>query len=119
MRVACLLLLHGLIYKSVFFRNVMQNLISIFSFLLLLAPAFLPSSLAYRDGARSDSCYGHEIMHRSSNPMVGDLVRQECLPPCRFDLDLIGRFDVATQQIIDHNITSFECGEVYECKYVQ
>ena len=87
--------------------------------LLLLAPVLLPFSLAYRDGARSESCYGHEIEHISSNPMVGRLVRQDCLPPCNFDLILDGRVDAVSRAIEEDMVNdTLECGESYQCTYV-
>ena len=86
---------------------------------LLLVPVLLPFSLAYRDGARSESCYGHEIEHISSNPMVGRLVRQDCLPPCNFDLILDGRVDAVSRAIEEDMVNdTLECGESYQCTYV-
>ena len=89
----------------------MSNIQVSSTFLLLLTPI----SLAYRDGALSESCYGHEIVHVSGNPMVPPTFKQVCLSPCSYDLTLNGRFDDATGAI---TITdALQCGEVYQCKY--
>ena len=106
-------------YVHAFFRTeVISMSFFLYLFLFFVPILILPSSLAFRDGAKSDSCYGHEIMHVSGNPMVGELVKQDCLPPCRYDLILMGRLDDARQQIIDSNVMSFECGKIYQCKYM-
>ena len=82
---------------------------SLFLFLCLVPP-----SLTYRDGARIDSCYGHEIEHLSFGQPVPKL---DCSGSCGYDLDLINVVnETNTQEVIP--IDSLECGSTYVCKLV-
>lgn len=83
-------------------------------FPILLFSLILPS-MAYRDGARIESCYDHAVMH--SNPSIPIPINKiDCIGNCRYDLILDGRVDETTLAIIDEGVTLFECGSVYKCE---
>ena len=73
--------------------------------LLLSLLLLLPLCLAYREGAQSDSCYGHEIDH--SIPLFPPLSKTDCTEPCRFDLILLGKVNPITLEVIDANVDFF------------
>ena len=85
---------------------------SLFLFLCLVSP-----SLTYRDGARNDSCYGHEIVHLSFGQPVPKL---DCSGSCRYDLDLISVVNETNpQKVIAINPGDpLKCGSTYICKLV-
>ena len=90
---------------------------SLHYFLFLLLLPSLPLSSAYRAGARSDSCYGHEIMHGDAQA-PSDPVKVDCTGACRYDLVLDGLVDNNDTEnpTVTGSITRFECGRIYQCK---
>lgn len=85
----------------------MEPPLSLFSLIL--------ASMAYRDGARIESCYDHAVMH--SNPSIPIPINKiDCIGNCRYDLILDGRVDETTLAIIDEGVTLFECGSVNKCE---
>jgi len=82
-------------------------------FLASLALTYLPLSLSYRDGARSESCYNMLVMHAD---FLGRIVSPtECGDPCRFQLLLIRR--VFEGNRLAPLETTYQCGETYHCKW--
>lgn len=84
-----------------------------FSFVFVLV---IPFAVAYRDGARADSCYDHRIMHTSEgNPPVFKL---NCPTSCQYNLTLNGQIDELSLEIIKNatDIDFFYCGATYQCK---
>ena len=78
-----------------------------FSVLILvsLTLSYLPVSLSYRDGARSESCYNMLVMHTN---FLGQVVSPtECGNTCPFELRLVGRVNAET---------TYQFGEIYHCK---
>ena len=74
--------------------------------LLCIAPTKL---LAYRDGAREDSCYNHTIIHD------GALIF-ECNPPvCPFFLRIREMMNESTLELGNETDT-YQCGELYGSK---
>ena len=100
-------------------------------------------SLAYRDGARTQSCYGHEIEHLSFGQPVPKL---SCSGSCRYYFTFMGRVDENFQPIVDespqppvvddssgddhsgdkilqpevdNNYPRIECDNIYHCKYIK
>ena len=85
--------------------------------LLILLACLLPFCLAYRDGARSESCYGHEIDHSQSN--APPALKQDCTGGCSFDLKLLGTVDPVSLEVTDAEVQFLECDETYKCKCLQ
>ena len=83
---------------------------------LLCFLLLVPLSKAHRTGALAESCYGHEIDH--SNPENPPAFKQDCISNCRYDLILTGRVDEESLQLLEQNVTVFECGLVYSCKFI-
>lgn len=81
---------------------------------LILLLHVLPFCLAYRNGARSESCFGHEVDH--SIPGFPPIFKQDCTGDCKFDLMLLGKVTPSTLEVIDANAKFFECDSVYKCK---
>ena len=82
-------------------------------FLASLALTYLPLSLSYRDGARSESCYNMLVMHTD---FLGRIVSPtECGDPCQFQLLLIRR--VFEGNRLAPLETTYQCGETYHCKW--
>ena len=80
-------------------------------FLASLILSYLPLSLSYRDGARSESCYNMLVEHRN---FLGQIVSpMECGSSCHFQLILIGRLADCRLAPIE---TTYQCGETYHCK---
>ena len=86
--------------------------------LLFLAPltlTWLPLSQSYRDGARSESCYNMLVMHTD---FLGQVVPPTtCGSSCQFQLRVVGKVvgenNLAIEEI---DSTTYQCGEVYQCK---
>ena len=83
-------------------------------FLVSLLLSCLPASLSWRGGARSDSCYNMLVEH-------ANFVRQivppmTCGNPCQYQLTMVGRVD-AENNLLGSNSTTYQCGEIYHCKY--
>ena len=91
----------------------MMGLLSITILFLLL-----PLTLAYRDGARVDSCYDHDVMHATAG--IPPFFPSNCMtdPDCNYELTWSARvFDNMTDETT--NFTELECGRTYRCKSVQ
>ena len=84
--------------------------------LVLLLCLVSSLSLAYRDGASTESCYGHEIVHLSFGQPVPKL---DCSGSCQYDLDFIGRVDENLQPAADNYSHRIECDNIYNCKYTK
>ena len=83
-------------------------------FLASLSLSCFPVSLSYRDGARSESCYNMLVMHTG---FLGDIVApMTCGNPCPYQLTVVGRVD-AENNLLESNSTTYQCGEVYHCKW--
>ena len=82
-------------------------------FLASLALTYLPLSLSYRDGARSESCYNMLVMH--INGFTGQVASpMECGNTCPFELRLMGR--VNAERRLTPMETTYQFGETYHCK---
>ena len=80
-------------------------------FLASLTLSYLPLSLSYRDGARSESCYNMLVEHTD---FLGNIVPPfECGSSCHFRLILIGRLADCRLTPME---TTYQCGETYRCK---
>ena len=81
-------------------------------FLASLALTYLPLSLSYLDGARSESCYNMLVVHTN---FVGQVVPPtECGDPCQYELRLVGIVN-AESGLIPMEET-YQFGETYHCK---
>ena len=86
-----------------------------FSVLILvsLTLSYLPLSLSYRDGARSESCYNMLVMH--INGFTGQVVPpMECGDPCPFELRMVRRVNAENRSTPME--TTYQFGETYHCK---
>ena len=82
-------------------------------FLISLILSYLPLSLSYRDGARSESCYNMLVMHTN---FIGQTVSpSECSNPCPYDLRVVGRLNA--ENTLNPMETTYQFGEVYHCKW--
>ena len=81
-------------------------------FLASLTLSYLPLSLSYRDGARSESCYNMLVMHTN---FLGQVVfPTECDDPCEYELRLVGR--VNAENRLTPMETTYQFGATYHCK---
>ena len=81
-------------------------------FLASLTLSYLPLSLSYRDGARSESCYNMLVMHTN---FVGQVVSPtECGNTCPYELRLMGIVNAESGLTPMEEIYQF--GETYHCK---
>lgn len=102
---------------SWYFSSKMNMLASILhlSCLFLL----ISCSLAHRNGAEAESCYGHEILHPGDfNPNSN---KQECnADTCRFELRLIDEVNANDfSQLLGARVAgnyNLTCGSVYRCE---
>ena len=78
--------------------------------MVLLAALLLPC-WAYPEGARDESCYDHKIAYEDGDP---DPV--PCGETCAFSLHLNGEYDYPGMELMDENVTTLQCGRVYQCK---
>ena len=88
------------------------------TFFSIIITIICPLSVAYRDGARMESCYDHNVIH--FNPDLPPTSKQDCIRFCRYDLTPTGRYsqtDEYTFELLESNVTEFECDEIYGCKY--
>ena len=92
----------------------MKMLLSLL-FLVLLALTYLPVSLSWRDGARSESCYNMLVMHTN---FLGQIVPPlTCGSPCPYLLRMVGRVVGGNNLTVEEEgSTTYQCGEVYQCK---
>ena len=87
-------------------------------FLASLTLTYLPLSLSYRDGARSESCYNMLVMHTNFD---GDVVSpMECGNACPYELRVVGtvnaessRLNTLTPMDMD---TTYQFGQTYHCE---
>ena len=84
-------------------------------FLASLTFTYLPLSWSYRDGARSESCYNMLAMHTD---FLGQVVPPTtCGSPCHYQLRMVGRVVGENNLTVEEeNPTTYQCGEVYQCK---
>ena len=84
-------------------------------FLASLAITCIPLSWSYRDGARSESCYNMLVIHTD---FLGDAVLPTtCGSSCQFQLRMVGRVVGENNLTVEEeNPTTYQCGEVYQCK---
>ena len=81
-------------------------------FLASLALSYLPLSLSYQDGARSESCYNMLVMHTD---FTGQTVPpMECGNQCPYDLRVVGR--VNAENASNPMEITYQFGETYHCK---
>ena len=81
-------------------------------FLISLTLSYLPLSLSYRDGARSESCYNMLAMHTN---FIGQVVSPtECGNTCPFELRMVGRVNAENRSTPME--TTYQFGETYNCK---
>ena len=86
-----------------------------------LALTYLPLSLSYRDGARSESCYNMLVMHTN---FLGRVVSPaECGDSCQYNLSVVGRVETEMglntleYYLLDEGTpTTYQCGETYLCE---
>ena len=80
-------------------------------FLVLCAP-----SLAYVDGARSESCYDHSVIHlQPFTNIPNELIT--CIDPCIFQVDVrlvLDMSDLNNVTVEDSLATTYECGSTYQ-----
>ena len=82
-------------------------------FLVSLTLSYLPVSLSYRDGARSESCYNMLVMH--INGFIGQVASpMECGNTCPFELRVVGRVNAETRSTPTE--ATYQFGETYHCK---
>ena len=74
---------------------------------LIVILTITSTTVAYRDGARSDSCYGHEVVHLTFGV---DALPTNCTDPCSYTLTVVNKVDNGS---IEENITTYECNETY------
>ena len=83
-------------------------------FLASLTLTYLPLSLSYRDGARSESCYNMLAMHTN---FLGQVVSPtECGDPCQYELRLVGRVNAESGSTPMETVDTYQFGETYHCK---
>ena len=81
-------------------------------FLASLTLTYLPLSLSYRDGARSESCYNMLVMHTN---FLGQVVSPtECGNTCLYELRLMGRVNAESR--LTPMETTYQFEETYHCK---
>ena len=81
-------------------------------FLASLALSYLPLSLSYRDGARSESCYNMLVMHTD---FLGQIVPpMECGNPCQYNLSVVEK--VNASELEEGTPTTYQPGGTYLCK---
>ena len=73
-----------------------------------------PFSLAYTDGARNESCYGHEIVHYGFDRLPKS--KTVCMMNCQV-LSLEAKVNETTLEEIERNVSTYECGSTYRCKF--
>ena len=86
-----------------------------------LALTYLPLSLSYRDGARSESCYNMLAMHAN---FLGQIMPPtECYDPCQYSLSVVGKVEIemglntSVYYLLDEGTpTTYQCGEIYLCE---
>ena len=75
---------------------------------LFLLCEISPLVLAYRDGARENSCYDHSIDHESGTETF------PCVPPsCPFFLRIRKVMDDTTLQLDNETTNTYQCGRIY------
>ena len=81
-------------------------------FLASLTLSYLPLSLSYRDGARSESCYNMLVMHTN---FIGEIVSPfECGNPCQYNLSVVEKVNASVLE--QGTPTTYQCGETYLCE---
>ncbi len=94
-------------------RNGLQLLATL---LVVVSPA-----TAYRDGARSESCYNMLTNHSntfSGMPMMDPA--EECGVPCPFSIEVVARVnDEDSREHVEEPVSAFNCGAVYEGRYLR
>ena len=91
-------------------------------FLASLTLSYLPLSLSYRDGARSESCYNMLVEHRDFEGRI--VSPMECGNTCPYELRVVGRVNAESSGLNpessglnpDLDETTYQCGETYHCK---
>ncbi len=83
--------------------------------------SFFATSLAYVDGARSDSCYDHSIFHPVT--IVGTVITDpsvECVDPCDYQLDVVERIEDGGQTVAetDPKNFTFVFNTTYRCELI-
>lgn len=79
---------------------------------VILLLALFPCCLAYRDGARSDSCYDHRVEHIIPNsPPIAKIV---CDAMCNHVMTISGEYDYENRVLINSSVGAFQCGSVYQ-----
>ena len=85
--------------------------------LILLASltlTYLPLSMSYGDGARSESCYNMLVMHDFWSSPVD---------PSQYNLSVVGKVETemglntSVYYLLDEGTpTTYQCGEIYLCE---
>ena len=84
-------------------------------FLTSLTLTCLPLSWSYLDGARSESCYNMAVMH--SNFLGRTVSPTTCGSSCQYQLRMVGRVVGENNLTVEEeDSTTYQCGEVYQCK---
>ena len=83
----------------------------------LVLLALCAPSLAYVDGARTESCYNHSVMHLQ--PFTNDPAELiTCAEPCIFQVDVrlvLNMSDINNVTVENGNsTTTYECGSYYQ-----
>ena len=86
--------------------------------LVLLTVLCVPSVYGYSAGAREESCYNMEAAHVNTLTVM-NVSSNNCFQfgDCQFTLDVLAKVDYDDRRAeIDVDISSYECGEVYQSK---
>ena len=86
--------------------------------LVLLTVLCVPSVYGYSAGAREESCYNMEAAHIDTLTEM-NVSSFDCFQfgDCQFAVDVLAKVDYDDQRaVIDMEISSYECGEVYQSK---
>ena len=88
---------------------------------IVLVVLHIPLMESYRDGARQESCYNMLVEHENSFAPVGNriVLPLECQDPCIFNMTVIAQVNEVNRTIISGaNLTTYQCGNVYESKCI-
>ena len=83
-----------------------------------LVLACLPVSWGYRNGARAESCYDMLVLHEDGFRVPPVVPPLDCGSSCAYQLNMVGRVAGEDDLTVEEsNPTTYQCGEVYHCKY--
>ena len=74
---------------------------------LIIILSISSTTMAYRDGARTDSCYGHEVVHLTFGVAALPTI---CADPCSYTLTVVSKVG---DENIEGSISSYDCGQTY------